>query len=118
MSLITRSEKGSKLTIAEMDGNLLYLQSLAQAGATSSSSQWISGEDGITYDRKVGVGSLGDYPFTITSDGVNNLYGFIQAGIQGTDSEVGIAFDNLGDNGRSWSLFSTNDASKISLKKF
>lgn len=29
MSLITRTEKGSKLTISEMDGNLTYLQSLS-----------------------------------------------------------------------------------------
>ena len=32
MSLITRTEKGSKLTIAEMDGNLTYLEQLAQSG--------------------------------------------------------------------------------------
>jgi len=31
MSLITRTEKGSKLTIQEMDGNLTYLESLAQS---------------------------------------------------------------------------------------
>lgn len=30
MTLITRTQKGSKLTIAEMDGNLTYLQTLAQ----------------------------------------------------------------------------------------
>jgi uncharacterized protein (TIGR02145 family) len=30
MSLITRGEKGEKLTIEEMDGNLLYLEELAQ----------------------------------------------------------------------------------------
>jgi len=30
MTLITRQEKGSKLTIQEMDGNLEYLQSLAR----------------------------------------------------------------------------------------
>lgn len=35
MPLITREEKGSKLTIAEMDGNLLYLQAQANtAGFT------------------------------------------------------------------------------------
>ena len=34
-SLVTREGKGSKLTITEMDGNLLYLQQLAQSnGAT------------------------------------------------------------------------------------
>lgn len=32
MSLITREGKGSKLTIQEMDGNLLYLESLGLAG--------------------------------------------------------------------------------------
>ena len=32
MSLITRTAKGSKLTIAEMDGNLTYLEQLAQQG--------------------------------------------------------------------------------------
>jgi hypothetical protein len=32
MSLITRQEKGSKLTVQEMDGNLEYLEQLAQQG--------------------------------------------------------------------------------------
>jgi len=32
MSLITRQQKGSKLTIQEMDGNLEYLQGIAQQG--------------------------------------------------------------------------------------
>ena len=32
MSLITRTAKGSKLTIAEMDGNLTYLEQLAKSG--------------------------------------------------------------------------------------
>ena len=31
MPLITRQQKGSKLTIPEMDGNLLYLEGLAQS---------------------------------------------------------------------------------------
>jgi hypothetical protein len=35
-SLILRSTKGSKLTIQEADGNLLYLQDLAFAGGTNS----------------------------------------------------------------------------------
>lgn len=35
MPLILRSVKGSKLSIAEMDNNLLYLQSLALSGSTS-----------------------------------------------------------------------------------
>jgi len=30
MALVTRTQKGSKLTIAEMDGNLTYLETLAQ----------------------------------------------------------------------------------------
>jgi hypothetical protein len=34
MSLITRQGKGSKLTIQEMDGNLEYLEGLAQGGGT------------------------------------------------------------------------------------
>jgi hypothetical protein len=35
MPLITREGKGSKLTIQEMDGNLLYLEQLAQQGGGS-----------------------------------------------------------------------------------
>jgi hypothetical protein len=35
MPLITRQGKGSKLTIAEMDGNLLYLESLSQQVGTN-----------------------------------------------------------------------------------
>ena len=35
MSLITRTGKGSKLTIQEMDGNLTYLEQLAQQGGGS-----------------------------------------------------------------------------------
>lgn len=38
MPLILRSVKGSKLTIAEMDGNLLYLQALAMSGGTFTGS--------------------------------------------------------------------------------
>jgi hypothetical protein len=33
MSLVTRTGKGSKLTISEMDGNLTYLEGLALSGA-------------------------------------------------------------------------------------
>jgi len=36
MSLITRTSKGSKLTIQEMDSNLLYLQDLANSGGGGS----------------------------------------------------------------------------------
>lgn len=35
MSLITRQGKGSKLTIEEMDNNLLYLESLSGTSSTS-----------------------------------------------------------------------------------
>jgi uncharacterized delta-60 repeat protein len=37
MALITRQSKGSKLSIAEMDGNLTYLEELAQQGGGGSS---------------------------------------------------------------------------------
>jgi hypothetical protein len=41
MSLITRTAKGSKLTIAEMDGNLTYLEQLAQQGGGLEGTQYL-----------------------------------------------------------------------------
>lgn len=69
MPLILRSVKGSKLSISEMDGNLLYLESLALSGGTSgstvpagSNSQiqfndngQFGGSSDITYDKNTGV---------------------------------------------------------------
>ena len=58
-SLVTRESKGSKLTIEDMDGNLLYLQQLAMMGVTSSGAtcpqgpQGPAGNDGI--DGNTGV---------------------------------------------------------------
>jgi hypothetical protein len=41
MTLITRTAKGSKLTIAEMDGNLTYLEQLAQQGGGLEGTQYL-----------------------------------------------------------------------------
>src|ERR1035437_2580010 len=52
MSLITRQGKGSKLTIQEMDGNLLYLQSLS--GSTSQSGTSVTN---VTHSELTGLTS-------------------------------------------------------------
>jgi hypothetical protein len=64
MSLITRTAKGSKLTISEMDGNLLYLsESIASGGGGGGSafpftgSAEISGSIVINSQLTLGVGS-------------------------------------------------------------
>lgn len=49
MSLVTRTEKGSKLTIQEMDSNLLYLESISLNGTSGSTgSSGTSGQSGVS----------------------------------------------------------------------
>jgi hypothetical protein len=61
MPLITRQSKGSKLSIAELDGNLQYLEELAQQGGGGS-----SGPQGQTGPQgPEGGGSV--FPFTGTA---------------------------------------------------
>jgi hypothetical protein len=58
MPLITRTAKGSKLTISEMDGNLEYLQSQTQNSAqtlATESSYMYNGEELITGDFYYGM---------------------------------------------------------------
>jgi hypothetical protein len=79
MSLITRTEKGSKLTIAEMDGNLEYLQSNGfvdgEYARIEPSVGIIEGaiDDTITYNPKpFSNASTGLYtvtPTTLTGEG-------------------------------------------------
>jgi len=79
MPLITRQEKGSKLTIAEMDGNLEYLQSNGfvdgEYARIEPSLGIIEGDidDTITYDPKpfsnAGTGSYTVTPTTLTGEG-------------------------------------------------
>lgn len=74
--------------------------------------------DNTNYRTIVG-GTGGDYPFTIRQSGTNvGGYGVIQSGIQTSDSEVGIQFDNTGSGGRSYNIFSTNDSSGVGGGKF
>jgi hypothetical protein len=77
MSLITRTAKGSKLTIQEMDGNLTYLQANGfvdgQYTRIEPSLGIIEGEigDTITYDP-FGSATTGSYtvtPTTLTGEG-------------------------------------------------
>jgi hypothetical protein len=79
MPLITRAEKGSKLTIAEMDGNLTYLQSNGFVDGTYTridpSLGIIEGVigDTITYDP-FGSATTGSYtitPTTLTGEGTD-----------------------------------------------
>lgn len=54
MPLITREQKGSKLTISEMDNNFTYLEDLAISNATSSngvSSDWLNPNDNTWHIR-------------------------------------------------------------------
>jgi hypothetical protein len=77
MSLITRTAKGSELTISEMDGNLIYLEQLAQSGSSGGSafpftgSAEISGSILINSQLTLGVGSGGS-TFNVAL-GYNNL---------------------------------------------
>jgi trimeric autotransporter adhesin len=83
MSLITRTAKGSKLTISEMDGNLLYLsESIASGGGGGGSafpftgSAEISGSIVINSQLTLGVGSGVDEkggPTRNVALGYNNL---------------------------------------------
>jgi hypothetical protein len=74
MSLITRTEKGSKLTIAEMDGNLTTLQSSSfQDGVYSQTVG--TGEiigtfgDTIQFINPIDSGTEGTYTVSPTTDG-------------------------------------------------
>jgi hypothetical protein len=79
MSLITRTEKGSKLTIAEMDGNLEYLQSNGFVDGAYTRIEPSLGiiegviGDTITYDP-FGSATTGSYtvtPTTLTGEGTD-----------------------------------------------
>jgi hypothetical protein len=74
--------------------------------------------DNSNYRTIIG-GTGGDYPLTIRQSGTQvGGYGYIQAGIQGQDSEIGFQFDNLGSGGRSYNMFSTNSASGVGAGNF
>jgi len=73
MSLVTREEKGSKLTIAEMDGNLTYLESNGFVDGVYSQTVIgigaIVGEFGgtIFFSNPIETGAIGTYTVTPTS---------------------------------------------------
>lgn len=71
MPLILRSVKGSKLTIAEMDGNMLYLQSLALSGGTSGSTNPAGSNTQVQFNDN---GSFGADPDFSYDSNVQNLY--------------------------------------------
>jgi uncharacterized protein (TIGR02145 family) len=95
MSLITRGEKGEKLTIEEMDGNLLYLEELAQTAN--------SGATEVAYDLTVAV-PYKAYRAKLTAVGIEwPGYGFLYnwfavddaRGIVRTDGGSGLEAPNL-----------------------
>jgi hypothetical protein len=76
MSLITRTAKGSKLTIAEMDGNLEYLQSNGFVdGVYSQTVGTGAGEiigtigNTIQFNNPLNSGTVGTYTVSPTTDG-------------------------------------------------
>jgi hypothetical protein len=95
MTLILRQTKGSKLTIGEMDGNLLYLYNLV-SGATSGSGT--SGTDGTSGSSGVdGSGTSG-------TDGTSGSSGVDGSGTSGTDGTSGSSgVDGSGTDGTSGS---------------
>jgi hypothetical protein len=75
MPLITREGKGSKLTIAEMDGNLEYLQSNGFVDGVYSQTVIGTGEiigtfvGTIQYSNPLDSGTVGTYTVSPTTDG-------------------------------------------------
>jgi hypothetical protein len=67
MSLVTRTGKGSKLTTAEMDGNLTYLESEAQKSQytyediTLDKDDWLASDDG--YSQRISLNNSGVFEF-------------------------------------------------------
>ena len=80
MSLILRGQKGSKLTITEMDGNLSYLETLALG---SSGISGYSGTDAIGISGYSGVDGFSG------SDGASGISGY-----SGVDGGGGLNLDN------------------------
>jgi hypothetical protein len=68
MPLITRQGKGSKLTIAEMDGNLIYLEDLANTGGFETITIDISSSEIL------GLGGLGGSIELLPAPGGNKYY--------------------------------------------
>ena len=75
MSLVTREEKGSKLTIAEMDGNLTYLESNGFVDGVYSQTVIGTGEiigtvgGTIQFSNPLDSGTVGTYTVSPTTDG-------------------------------------------------
>ena len=75
MSLITRTEKGSKLTIAEMDGNLTTLDNQSFKDGVYSQTVEGTGEiigtigDTIQFSNPLDSGTVGTYTVSPTTDG-------------------------------------------------
>ena len=76
MPLITREGKGSKLTIAEMDGNLEYLASSSFQDGVYSQTVEGTGEiigtigDTIQFSSPIDSGTVGTYAVSPTTDGL------------------------------------------------
>jgi hypothetical protein len=75
MPLITRQEKGTKLTIQDMDGNLTYLQSNGFVDGEYSQTLIGTGEiigtigDTIQFSNPIDSGTVGTYTVSPTTDG-------------------------------------------------
>ena len=75
MPLITRQEKGTKLTIQDMDGNLTYLQSNGFVDGEYSQTVIGTGEiigtigNTIQYSNPLDSGTVGTYTVSPTTDG-------------------------------------------------
>jgi hypothetical protein len=73
MPLITRQGKGTKLTIQEMDGNLIYLENLASIGITGGTGP--IGPQGATGPFRL-PGSIRNDAFTGSTITINHGYGY------------------------------------------
>ena len=75
MAIVTRTAKGSKLTIAEMDGNLTYLESNGFVDGVYSQTVIGTGEiigtfsDTIEFNDPLDSGTVGTYTVSPTTDG-------------------------------------------------
>lgn len=99
MALITRTSKGSKLTITEMDNNLLYLESLSGATGTSgvNGTSGINGTSGV--DGTSGINGTSGVDGTSGINGTSGIDGNGTSGTSGVDGTSGTSGTSGGGGG-------------------
>ena len=74
MPLVTRQSKGSPLSFEEMDGNLTYLQSLAESGS-GNTGPFETGSACYSIQPKTGFNVAGDSLSTVSGGFKNTITG-------------------------------------------